>query len=493
MSSKTINRVAIVGRPNVGKSTLFNRLTRSRRAVVKNEPGVTRDISLETTEWWGHSFEIADTGGITGDGADFSHLIREKVTEFLEATDLIVFVVDGRTGLVPEDRDVFRLVKQSGRPFAVVVNKADRTLEPEMYLSDFYEFGTELIPAAFEQDFGIDVIVEWIIRHLEHKQVERREGVRLTIVGKPNAGKSSLCNQLLQQERMVVSSIAGTTVDAVETELVYNDKKYILVDTAGLRKASKQRDGVEALSTFKTRDSIHRADLVLLVVDAVEGPSAQDSRIIEQCLEQHKGIILVANKTDVARHKHENFREWFREQVAREFHFFTEIPLVFVSAKTGVGVDDLFKKIEEISEKLKFRISTSKLNKFFSEVIKQAPSPVWGVENVKFYYLVQTQQTPPSFIAFANHPGGVTPAYRRFLIRKIQEEWGLKGIPIRIFVLPKGAGGRRRPREDNATEALDSEGFDTDVVETSVAEAGDLYSLPREIDLGELSDGLESR
>lgn len=433
-----LKRVALVGRPNVGKSTLFNRLTRTRKAVVRNEPGVTRDIQIEPTEWWGKSFEVVDTGGISEGKEGFTPLIRETVVDFLNSVDLVVFVVDGRAGILPEDRDAYRIIKATGLPFVTVVNKCDRTLETDGYLPDFYEFGEDLIPAAFERDFGIDVVVEWVLAHLHDKEYAAREGFRLAIVGKPNAGKSSIANRLLGQKRMLVSELAGTTVDAVEEQFEFGGKEYILADTAGLRRAGKQRDGVEVLSTFKTRDAVHRADLVLLVIDGPEGPSHQDSRIIEMCLEAHKAIIVVANKFDLGREQHDNFRDWFRDRVDREFHYFPDVPVVFTSAKFGTGFEDLFRKIEDLREKLATRITTSQLNKFFTEVIKQAPSPVYRTENVKFYYLTQTNQSPPSFIAFANHPDGVTPAYRRFLIRKIQENWSLKGVPMRIFVMKKG-------------------------------------------------------
>lgn len=237
---------------------------------------------------------------------------------------------------------------------------------------------------------------------------------------------------------MLVSDTAGTTVDAVETEFEMRGQKYILVDTAGLRRAAKQKDGVEVLSGFKSRDAIHKADLILLVIDGEVGPSNQDSRIIEYCLERHKAIVVVANKIDILREEHANYREWFRDRVEREFHFFTDVPVVFTSAKTGQGMEELFKKIEEVREKLGIRISTSQLNKFFTDVIKMAPAPVYRSQDVKFYYLTQTNQKPPSFIAFAKHAEGVTPSYRRFLTRKIQENWNLKGIPLRIFVMEKG-------------------------------------------------------
>lgn len=438
MSFQRLKRVAIMGRPNVGKSTLFNRLIRSRRAVVRDEPGVTRDILIEPTEWWGKSFEVVDTGGLSEGKEGFTALIREQVVEFLNSVDLLVMIVDGRTGIMPEDRTAYQIAKSTGLPMLVVVNKCDRTLEADTYLPDFWEFGTDLLPAAFERDFHIDEIVEWILARLGEDEMRGREGFRLAIVGKPNAGKSSLANHLLGTNRMLVSEIAGTTVDAVETEYEHNGEKYILIDTAGLRRAGKQKDGVEVLSTFKTRHAVHRADLVLLVIDGTVGPSNQDSRIIEMCLEQHKAILVVANKMDLGKEQHDNFRDWFRARIEREFHYFTDIPVVFTSAKSGAGIEDLFRKIQDMRGKLGVRITTSQLNKFFTEVIKQAPSPVYGTENVKFYYLTQTNQSPPSFIAFANHPEGVTPAYRRFLIRKIQENWDLRGIPLRIFVMEKG-------------------------------------------------------
>lgn len=440
MSSIPLKRVALVGRPNVGKSTLFNRLTRSRKAVVKDERGVTRDIQIEPTEWWGKSFEVVDTGGLTEEKHGFSPLIRQSVTEYLYTVDMIVLIVDGRDGIMPEDKVAYRIAKQTGKPMLVVVNKCDKTLEAENYLPDFFEMGADLLPAAFERDFNIDSIVEWIISNLDINPSEARTGFRLAIVGKPNAGKSSLANHLLGSNRMLVSEIAGTTVDAIEAPFQYGDKEYILVDTAGLRRAGKHSSGVETLSTFKTRDAIHRADLVLLVIDATVGPTNQDSRIIEYCVDRHKTIIVVANKMDAARELHEKPRDWFRERLEREFHFFTDVPVVYTSARTGYGIDALFEKIEEIREKLATKISTSQLNKFFTEVIKMAPAPVYGTENVKFYYLTQTNQAPPSFIAFANHPEGVTPAYRRFLVRKIQEQWGMRGIPMRIFVMKKGGG-----------------------------------------------------
>ncbi|MBX3040272.1 MAG: ribosome biogenesis GTPase Der [Bdellovibrionaceae bacterium] len=433
-------KVAIIGRPNTGKSTLFNIMTDSRKSVVKNQSGVTRDIIIEPMEIWGKSFDLIDTGGITESTDLFSKLIREQVTEFLYSVDFIVAVMDGRAGLVPEDRDIIRIAKETGKPFLLVVNKIDRVHEEDMMKAEFYEFGVDVVGASFEQRRGISDIMEWLHQQLPQAPETVIQGSTIAIVGKPNVGKSSICNQLLGMKRMLVSDVAGTTVDAVDSPFEYNGKPYILVDTAGLRKSARREDHLEIIAAFKSQESIRRANIVLLMVDAMIGPTDQDAKIMESILEDHKGVILVANKTDIASKEITEFRKTFRTQVEETFHFFQDVPVVFVSAKTGYGIEDLFAMIENVSEKLKFRVPTSELNDFFFETIRKAPAPVWGTTNVKFYYLTQTYQVPPAFIAFANHPDGVTNAYRRFLIKHIKERWNLHGIPIRIFCMKSRRG-----------------------------------------------------
>ncbi len=438
MSLKS-NQVAILGRPNVGKSTLFNLLTRKRKAVVKNESGVTRDIQIEPAEWWGKQFDVVDTGGLTEADDAFSKLIREQVVSLVKHFDLLVLVMDGKTGLVPEDRDIIRIANESGVPYTIVVNKVDQMHKSDLVLSEFYEFGEELIPTSFEKRDNVDTLIEWILANLkEDDSNTQREGLRVSIVGKPNVGKSSMCNRLLNKKRMLVSDIAGTTVDAIEDEIVFNDKKYILVDTAGMRKSAKRDDGVEFISSIKSPQSIDKSDLILLMVDSQTGPTHQDAKVVEYVLDKHKAVIMVANKADLSKAHIPEFRKKFREKAAETFHFFKDIPIVFTSAETGSGIDKLFETVEDIWEKLNIKIPTSQLNKFFYDVIRQAPSPVYGTKNVKFYYITQTGQLPPSFIAFANQPAGVLPSYRRFVTNRIRDKWDLKGIPIRLFVLKKG-------------------------------------------------------
>lgn len=429
------SRVAIIGRPNVGKSTLFNFLTDSRKAVVKDQPGVTRDILIEPGEIWGQKFDVIDTGGLTEATDTFSQLIREQVIDFLSTVDLLLVVMDGRVGLVPEDRDIIRIAKEAGKPFLLIVNKLDSIQDTEGKIAEFYEFGVDVVPTSFEHRHGIAEILEWIVANIKKNDNTVREGLTIAIVGKPNVGKSSLVNYLLDENRQLVSDIAGTTVDAVDSELIWNDKKYILIDTAGLRRKERREEDVEIISAFKSRDAIRRADLVLLMVDGSEGPTTQDAKILEEILRAHKGVILVANKIDISEKAIPMFRQWFRDKATDEMHFFEDIQICFVSAKTGKGINELFDTIDDIERKLNIDISTSELNDFFMTAIRQAPAPVWGTKNVKFYYLTQTQQVPPAFIAFANHPDGVTPAYRRFLAKRIQDQFDLHGVPIRIFVM----------------------------------------------------------
>lgn len=434
------SKVAIIGRPNVGKSTLFNILTDSRKSVVKDQAGVTRDIIIEPAEIWGKKFDLIDTGGVTESQDLFSKLIKEQVTDFLHSVDYIVAVMDGRAGLVPEDRDIIKLAKQTGRPMLLVINKVDKSHEDDIAKADFHEFGLDVIAAAFEQRRGVAEIMEWIHGIIPEQVEMKKEGFNVAMVGKPNVGKSSLCNSLLGVNRMLVSEVAGTTVDSVDSPFIYNDEKYILVDTAGLRRQSRREEDIEIISAFKSKESIRRADLVLLVIDGVEGPSEQDAKIMQQILEDHKGVIVVANKSDLAVNEVDKYKETFKAQMEKEFHFFTDVPVVFTSAKSGAGIDNLFKKIEEVRRKLNFKVSTSELNDFFFETIRKAPAPVYGISNVKFYYLTQTNQVPPSFIAFANHPDGVNPSYRRFLIKNLKEKFDLHGIPIRIFCMKSKRG-----------------------------------------------------
>lgn len=438
----TLPKVAIIGRPNVGKSSLFNIFIGGRKAVVKNQQGVTRDILVDSVDIWGKWFDILDTGGLTEAPDLVSHLIRDQVIDMLESVDLLLVVMDGRVGLTPEDREVYKIAKATRKPFLIVANKIDRVHEMEMKLAEFYEFGEELVGCSFETRSGVSEILEWIHQRLPEQQEQVREGLRLAIVGKPNVGKSSLVNALLGEKRMLVSPMAGTTVDSVDAPFIYQGKKYILVDTAGLRKAAKRDEDIEIIASYKTAEAIRLADVLLLVIDATQGPTDQDAKILEQILTAHKMVILVANKSDLAKESIEGYREFFKTRTEDVFHFYQDMPVVFTSATKGHGLKDMLAKLAWAEEKMSMRISTGDLNDFFFNAIRQAPAPVYGNTNVKFYYLTQTRQKPPAFIAFANHPDGVDNSYRRFLINRMKEAFDLKGVPLRIFIMKSGGSKR---------------------------------------------------
>lgn len=432
--NKPLTTIAIVGRPNVGKSTLFNLLAEVRKSVVKDEPGVTRDILFETAELWGKHYDIIDTGGLTEADDEISVKIKEHVVEFLKSVDYLIVVMDGRQGLIPEDADIIRIAKESGKPFIIAVNKIDKIQELDTLTAEFYQYGTDVVGCSFEQRMGMDQLLQWIHDHINDNPSFDEDAFVLSIVGKPNVGKSSLCNRLLGQERMLVSDIAGTTTDPVDMAFTYNEKNYVLIDTAGLRRSSRRYEDVEIISAFKAKKSIRHSELVLLTIDGTIGPTEQDAKILEIIVEQHKGVVLVVNKSDLGE-KQDEYRKGIRAQVETNFHFYNDIPIVFISATTGKGIKELFETIEDVRRKLYMKIGTRELNDFFMNTIRLAPSPVFGVKDVKFYYLTQTRQFPPSFIAFANHPEGVDNSYRRFISKKLKEEFGLQGIPVRIFVM----------------------------------------------------------
>ena len=435
LQSKRPTKLAIIGRPNVGKSSLFNYMAQSRKSVVKNQPGVTRDIIVEKADLWNRAYEVIDTGGLTEATDTISQLIREQVIEFLKSVDLLFIVMDGKSGVMPEDRDLVKIANEAGKPYLIVVNKLDSSQNLELNLAEFYEFGEDVLGVSVEQRLGLNELLEWLHPRLNEVDESHMEALKIAIVGKPNVGKSSIINKLLGEKRVLVSDIAGTTVDSVEVPFRLGDQQYILVDTAGLRRSARRTEDVEVISSFKSSEAIRRADLVLLLIDSVLGPTDQDSKIIQEVTEQHKGVLVVANKIDLAEEERPEARKWFRDKMAENFHFFPDLPLVFTSALTGKGLEKMFDAVEGLHEKLTVRIPTSQLNDFFVQVIRQAPAPLHGTKTVKFYYLTQTHQVPPSFIAFANHPDGVNASYRRFLSKRIKEKFDLEGVPIRIFVM----------------------------------------------------------
>ena len=445
-------KALIVGRSNVGKSSLFNRIAKKKKSLVFDETGITRDVLKEDVEWWGQSFTIIDSGGFPekGDTGEIHQKIQEQIDHAIKETDVCIIVTDGRSGLHSEDEKIVRLIQKTGKPSVIFVNKIDNPKNEQMQKAEFFELSDELISGSAEQEYGIDELIEWIVskkdlvdsssegliessEDLAKKQTDKH--FSLFIIGKANSGKSLLCNQILNKERMIVSSQAGTTLDTVTEIFSKGEDTYTISDNPGSRKG--KREEREKLSFAKSRSEIENSDMVLLVIDGVIGPSRQDTRLIKLCLEKHKPVIAVINKMDLLKSLDKEDREQKRIELEKTFHFCEDLPIVFVSAKTGYNKEKLFKLVSEMKKKISLRISTSSLNNFFTKTIRKAPAPVYGTSDVKFYYITQTKKQPPDFIAFANYPKGVTPAYKRFIINQIKDHWNLKGIPIGFHVLSK--------------------------------------------------------
>jgi len=430
-----VKRVLIVGRPNVGKSSLFNRLVRRKKALVINKPGITRDILKQKAHWWGTDFEVWDSGGLWSKEENWSPLIDKKVKQAITKAHLVVFVMDAQSGLLADDKKTFQLIKKSGKKFITLVNKVDEIKKTEALLNDFYSLGVDLLPCAFEKDRGVSETVEWVLSHspktTTQLKKENDNNPGLLLLGKTNVGKSTLCNALLKQDRMLTSPVAGTTMDIVEDQFNYNKKTYILLDTAGKTKKPKK---IESLVELKTSQSFSDVDIVLLLVDYSTGPGRQDAKLLQECVKAHKAVIIVVNKWDLSAN---DTKVKYRESLQEKFRFYPNIPIVFISALNNMGLTNLMKKVEEIYIKLHTHITTSELNVFLKQVTGHSPLPVYGTSNVKFYYVTQTHHTPPSFIFFANYPEGVKKSYRRFLSHQIQKKWNLKGIPIRISIMSR--------------------------------------------------------
>jgi len=433
-------KVLIMGRTNVGKSSLFNRLIKRRKSLVIDEHGITRDLLKAKAHWWGEDFEVIDSGGLPDKKDELSLKILEKINTALEITDLIIVMVDAKASLQTEDFELLKKARETNKAFLLFINKLDHPAHTDKLIAPFYELHPDFLYGSVENNYAVDEIVEWIIsqkkkRNEEVKKTEKatQKMTKLFVIGRANGGKSLLCNQILGSSRMIVSSQAGTTLDTVTESFSHNDSDYSLSDNPGSRRGSRAKR--EKISFAKSLTELEKSDIVLLVLDVLLKPGRQETRLVQSCLEKHKPVLLVLNKMDLL--KDHSQKKGIQEEIKRAFHFYPDLPIVSMSAKTGYHKKQLFKKIEELKEKMNFKISTSKLNQFFSKVIRKAPSPVYGVSDVKFYYISQTHRKPPEFIAFANYPKGVTPAYKRFVIKKIKEKWNLEGIPISFHALKK--------------------------------------------------------
>ena len=430
--------VAIVGRPNVGKSTLFNRIIGRNFAVVDNLPGVTRDRNYAEAEWMGKHFLLVDTGGFEPETEDIMFTkMREQTTLAVEEADLIIFLMDGKEGLLPADIEVSQRLRASGKPVLYTLNKVDGERH-EGLIPDFYRLGIDtLYPISAQHGQGFSDLMDALCNHLpdtppksEEKQVV--EIPRIAIIGRPNVGKSSFVNALMGEDRMIVSSVAGTTRDAVDSVYTYYGKQYILVDTAGIRSRGKISHGVEKYSVMRAMKGIERADIALVLIDASEGITEQDERIVGLAHEAGKGIILVLNKWDLVPDKEEGYKR-FMANVQQRLKFADYASVITISAITRQRITKVFEEIDKLMQEIQRRVSTAELNRVFSQLVARHEPPLYRAKRVKYYYATQVGIKPPTFVVFVNYPSGVHFSYIRYIENNLRQAFGFHGTPVRIF------------------------------------------------------------
>lgn len=425
--------VAIVGRPNVGKSTLFNRILGRRKALTRNEPGVTRDLNYAECEERGRSFILVDTGGFEPDELikdDIARKVKEQLLVAIEEADLIIHLMDGRTGPTPQDEEIVETLRRVDKPVIHVANKLDTPgLMP--LKDEFYTLGiAEVWAVSAESGLGVAELVDRILELLpETREEPADERIRVAIVGRPNVGKSSLLNSLIGRPRTIVSPVAGTTRDAIDTPF----DKYLFVDTAGIRKKQRISRKVEIYSVLSAIRSIERADVVLLVLDGSCGVTTQDEKIAGLVEENARACCIVVNKWDMVKKDH-RVSARYREAVCQKMRFIDYAPVLFVSALTGKGVDKILPTIDALYREATTRINTGRLNRLLKEVVSRHHPPVYRGREVKFYYITQTGVLPVRFTAFVNYPEGVPDSYRRYLVGRFREGLGLKNVPLRLVL-----------------------------------------------------------
>jgi len=445
--------IAIVGRPNVGKSTLFNKLIGERRAIVEDTPGVTRDRIYGECEWRGKTMMVIDTGGIEPKtDSVILQKMREQAQIAIETADVIIFMVDIRTGLVADDMDIALMLKKSGKPVVPVVNKSDKIgdVDPQFY--EFYELGFAVDPIAISSLHGsgsgdvLDAVLEALPEYEEEE--ENGEVVSVAVIGKPNAGKSSLVNRVLGDERCIVSDMPGTTRDAIDTYFENSHGKYNFIDTAGIRRQSRVDDRVEKISVLRAKMAVDRADVCLIMIDASEGITEQDEKIAGIAHEAGKASVICVNKWDLV-DKDNNTTAEFTKKIYDALSYMTYAPILFLSAKTGQRVEKLFEQINYVNMQSKMRVTTGMLNDVLADAVARVQPPSDKGRRLKIYYMTQTEAAPPTFVIFCNMAELFHFSYQRYLENCLRQTFGFRGTPIRLIIRQKGEnedqdfGGKR--------------------------------------------------
>ena len=439
----SIPLVALIGRPNVGKSTLFNRLTRRRDALVDPSPGVTRDRHYAKIDWEGHAFSLVDTGGIEEDDGLGGH-IREQALVAVEEADIIFFLLDGREGLTPGDLEIAGLLRRSQKPVFPVVNKIDDAdLENEL-LPPFWELGMDKVwPLSADHGHGFAELMSALLPLLDsearHEELPENT-LRVAFLGRPNVGKSSLINAITGESRMLVSEVAGTTRDAVDTRLSCGQYAYLLIDTAGIRRRGKTTDKLEKFSVLKTLGAIGRCDIALVLLDAGEGITEQDTKIISYAQEQGRALMVLINKWDLLERERKRQLQLL-EEVREAVKFVSFAPILKVSAKNGRGIKRLFPEMGKIQRQFHSRFPTSALNRLLADAVAQHEPPLHRGRRLKFYYTVQLATAPPRFVVVSNAPSAVHFSYQRYLVNCFRDGLGLDRVPVQIFFRERS--GRR--------------------------------------------------
>lgn len=437
--------VAIVGRPNVGKSTLFNKLVGARLSIVDDKPGVTRDRIYGDCEWLGHRFLLVDTGGIEPRADDvILSQMRAQANIAIATADVIVLVTDLRSGVVATDQDVANMLQKSGKPVILCVNKCDSVGAPDPEFYEFYNLGMgDPIAVSAVHGHGTGDLLDAVIAYFppESEEEEEDDTIKVAVIGKPNVGKSSLINRISGQERAIVSDIAGTTRDATDTRIENQYGKFTFIDTAGIRRKSKVTDAIEKYSIIRARTAVERADVCVIMIDATEGFTEQDSKVAGIALDQGKGCIVVVNKWDAVEKDGNTMRE-YKEKLAVDFAFMKFAPFVFISAKTGQRVDRLFEQIAYVYAQSTMRISTGKLNEILGAATARVQPPTDKGKRLKIYYMTQASVCPPTFVFFVNNAQLFHFSYQRYLENQIREVFGLEGTPVRFIIRERGEGNK---------------------------------------------------
>ncbi len=432
--------VAIVGRPNVGKSTLFNRIVGGKKAIVWNEPGVTRDRNYADVEWEGAGFTLIDTGGFEPVSKDRIFVqMREQCQLAMDEADAILFVMDGKEGLTPSDREIADILRRQRKPVFYIVNKVDDPKHEEGAL-EFYGLGVEPIyTISAEHGYGIGALTEDVVKVLPASTQESEDtGVtKVAVIGRPNVGKSSLINRLLGYKRVLVDDVPGTTRDAIDTLVERGEKRYMFIDTAGIRRKSRISLRLEKYSIVEAFRTIDRCDVVLLMLDPMEGVTDQDARIGALIHEKGKGCILLLNKWDLVEKDSETMVD-FQKKVYEDLRHLSYAPILFISAITGQRVERVFDVINQVAEETRKRIGTSPLNKYFGRWVENNPPPLYKNRRVNLAYITQASTAPPTFVIYTNHPEGIYAPYERYLMNQTRETFGFQGVPIRLLFRKKG-------------------------------------------------------